>query len=77
MELLGDKERYPFKNEVIQYFKDYSKQFKLPVRTKQHVSYVEKPNEVIKIYTVSGEEARQKGASTDKQMLLLFHEEFG
>lgn len=56
MKMPGDKESYPLKNEVIQYLKEYTKKFQLPVRTKQRVTLVEKSNKGFKVHTLTGEE---------------------
>ncbi len=51
----GEQNRYPHRDEVVQYIKDYSKQFQLSVRTNQRVGSVEKGREGFIVRTMTGD----------------------
>ncbi|MDI2585839.1 NAD(P)/FAD-dependent oxidoreductase [Psychrobacillus sp. NEAU-3TGS] len=51
----GEKNRYPNRDEVVQYLKDYRRHFQLPVRTNQRVETVEKGGEGFIVRTMTGD----------------------
>ncbi|MCC3373070.1 NAD(P)/FAD-dependent oxidoreductase [Cohnella sp. REN36] len=46
--------RYPLRNEVIQYFKQYKAHFNLPVKTNQHIDRVTREGQLFAIHTNEG-----------------------
>ncbi|TQR21758.1 NAD(P)-binding domain-containing protein [Psychrobacillus vulpis] len=49
----GEQNRYPNRDEVVQYLKDYRRHFQLPVRTNQRVKTVEKSGEGFIVRTMT------------------------
>ncbi|TQR13344.1 flavin-containing monooxygenase [Psychrobacillus soli] len=51
----GEQNRYPNRDEVVQYLKDYRRHFRLPVRTNHRVESVEKGGEGFIVRTMEGD----------------------
>ncbi|GGD61066.1 NAD(P)-binding domain-containing protein [Paenibacillus nasutitermitis] len=60
MKFPGQSDRYPLRDEVIQYFKHYKENFKLPVETNQRVAKVLKEDGYFSVYTAEGKVFRSK-----------------
>ncbi len=54
----GNQNRYPKRDEVIQYLKDYKIKFQLPVLFNQQVELIEKDKEGFKVKTLAGDTFR-------------------
>ncbi|MDQ0861504.1 putative flavoprotein involved in K+ transport [Bacillus sp. V2I10] len=55
LRISDDNKRYPLKDEVIQYLKNYARQFQLPILNKQRVTRVENTKRGYKVHTFTGE----------------------
>lgn len=51
----GDPKRYPLRDEVIEYLRDYTRKFKLPIMVNQRVKSIVKNKEGFKITTMTGD----------------------
>ncbi len=57
----GDPDRYPTRDEVIAYLRDYAKRFDLPVITNQRVARVERRGDLFEVITAQGASFRARG----------------
>lgn len=55
MKFHGNQNRYPLRDEVVQYLQDYKIKFQLPVLINQRVNLIEKNDESFTIQTVTGD----------------------
>jgi putative flavoprotein involved in K+ transport len=60
MKFSGDPDRYPHRDEVVQYFLAYKEAFKLPAITNQQVQSVEKEGSHFVVYTAEGKAFRSR-----------------
>lgn len=51
----GDPNRYPLRDEVIEYLRDYTRKFQLPIMVNQCVKSISKDEEGFKITTIAGD----------------------
>ena len=56
----GDPDRYPARDEVVDYLRDYAKRFDLPVFTNQRVARVEQQGNAFAVITAQGEMVRAR-----------------
>lgn len=55
MKFPGEANRYPHRDEVIRYLKDYRTKFQLPIKTNQRVDSIDKEEEGFTIRTMAGD----------------------
>lgn len=55
MKFPGEANRYPHRDEVIRYLKDYRTKFQLPIKTNQRVESIDKDEEDFTIRTMAGD----------------------